>query len=108
LPSHQTLYSSHDQFSNQLCNDEIINLQDDFHPAEFYALANAFLFALHNMLQKRRCAIPIPPRGDQQSLINIIFSGCVDLACAVVIADQRSILILSSSDFFSRPDRLLS
>ena len=45
-------------------------------PAEFYALANAFLFAFHNMLTKKAMRYSNPATGVISSLlINIVFSG---------------------------------
>ena len=49
-------------------------------PAEFYALANAFLFALHNLFTKKALRYSNPATGgDQQSLDQHYFSlGRVD------------------------------
>ena len=71
-------------------------------PAEFYALANAFLFALHNYVhQKSAALLQSRHRGDQQSFDQHHFSlGRVDLVRAVVIADERFDLIFVVVGFF--------
>ena len=49
-------------------------------PAEFYALANAFLFALHNIFSKKALRYSNPPTAVISSLlINIIFLWAVSL-----------------------------
>jgi hypothetical protein len=42
-------------------------------PAEFYALANAFLFAFHNMLTKKAMRYSYPATGVISSLLINIF-----------------------------------
>jgi uncharacterized membrane protein len=60
-------------------------------PAEFYALVNAFLFALHNMFTKKALRYSNPATAVISGLlINIYFSlGPVDFIRAGGVIDQR-------------------
>jgi DME family drug/metabolite transporter len=71
-------------------------------PAEFYALANAFLFALHNMFTKKALRYSNPATGVISSLlINIIFLwGVSILFVPLASLTSASILIFVVVGFF--------
>ena len=63
-------------------------------PAEFYALANAFLFALHNMFTKKALRYSNPATGVISSLlINIVFLWSVSILF-VPLSSLTSVSIL--------------
>jgi len=63
-------------------------------PAEFYALANAFLFAFHNMLTKKAMRYSNPATGVISSLwINIVFLWSVSILF-VPLSSLTSVSIL--------------
>jgi drug/metabolite transporter, DME family len=71
-------------------------------PAEFYALANAFLFALHNLFTKKALRYSNPATGVISSLlINIIFLwGVSILFVPLASLTSASILIFVGVGFF--------
>ncbi|MPZ76314.1 MAG: EamA family transporter [Deltaproteobacteria bacterium] len=71
-------------------------------PAEFYALANAFLFAFHNMLTKKALRYSNPATGVVSSLlINIVFLwGLSILFVPLSSLTSASILIFVLVGFF--------
>src|SRR6266576_1538421 len=71
-------------------------------PAEFYALANAFLFALHNMFAKKALRYSNPATAVISSLlINIIFlCGASILFVPLSSLTSASILIFVGVGFF--------
>ena len=59
-------------------------------PAEFYALVNAFLFALHNMFTKKVLRYSNPATAVISGLpIILIFLGPIDFIRAGCVFDQR-------------------
>ena len=74
-------------------------------PPELYALANAFLFAFHNMLAKKGLRYSNPATAVISSLmINIIFLWAVALLIVPLSSiNNSSILIFVLGDSFS-PD----
>src|SRR5258705_2339797 len=71
-------------------------------PAEFYALANAFLFALHNLFTKKALRYSNPATGVISSLlINIVFLWGVSLLFVPLkLLTSASILIFVGVGFF--------
>jgi drug/metabolite transporter, DME family len=71
-------------------------------PAEFYALANAFLFAFHNMLTKKAMRYSNPATGVISSLlINIVFLWSVSILFVPLSSlTSASILIFVVVGFF--------
>src|SRR5688500_5501960 len=71
-------------------------------PAEFYALANAFLFAFHNMLTKQAMRYSNPATGVISSLlINIVFLWSVSILFVPLSSlTSASILIFVVVGFF--------
>src|SRR5690349_24508771 len=71
-------------------------------PAEFYALANAFLFALHNMFTKKALRYSNPATAVISSLlINIVFLwGVSNLFVPLSSLTSASILIFVVVGFF--------
>ena len=71
-------------------------------PAEFYALANAFLFAFHNMLTKKAMRYSNPATGVISSLlINIVFLWSVSILFVPLASlTSASILIFVAIGFF--------
>src|SRR5207237_10891161 len=71
-------------------------------PAEFYALANAFLFALHNLFTKKALRYSNPATAVISSLlINIIFLWGVSILFVPLASFTRSsILIFVVVGFF--------
>lgn len=72
-------------------------------PAELYALANAFLFALHNMLTKKALRYSNPATAVISSLlINIMFLWTVSvLFVPLESLTSAGILIFVGVGFFS-------
>lgn len=71
-------------------------------PAEFYALANAFLFALHNMLTKKALRYSNPATGVISSLlINVVFLWALSILLVPLSSlTTASILIFVAVGFF--------
>src|SRR4026207_41674 len=71
-------------------------------PAEFYALANAFLFALHNTFTKKALRYSNPATAVISSLlINILFLWGVSILCVPLSSlTSASILIFVAVGFF--------
>jgi drug/metabolite transporter (DMT)-like permease len=71
-------------------------------PAEFYALANAFLFALHNLFSKKALRYSNPATGVISSLlINIVFLwGLTILFVPLSDVTVASLLIFVAVGFF--------
>ena len=74
-------------------------------PAEFFALASAFLFALHNLLTKKGLRYSNPATAVISSLmVNIVFLWGVSLMIAPLAAlSAGSILIFALVGLF-QPD----
>ena len=74
-------------------------------PAEFYALANAFLFAFHNMLTKKAMRYSNPATGVISSLlINIVFLWGVSILFVPLSSLTSASILIFVAVGFSNPD----